>query len=136
MVASIPPDSYPIGHFIPWKMHGAPHQYPIALENAAKHILWGDSGTLVPILLSKYPWFSPWLSSTRFPFCDILFIAWEMYYFFNQFLIVRENVAKPIPREKTGIQIPILFPKVWLFLSMKFRSYGALRHMRHAWIFP
>ena len=59
MGGSIPSDSYPMKYFITWKIIGAPHQYPIASENAAKHILREEPRTLVPIL--------------RFPSCGMLY---------------------------------------------------------------
>ena len=43
--ASFPSDSYPMVYSITWKIHGASHQYPIALENTAKCILQGQPGS-------------------------------------------------------------------------------------------
>lgn len=67
IAVSIPSDSYPLVYFITQKMHVAHHQYPLTWENAAKYIIGGEPGTLVPILFPKYGWFS----SIRFPFCEM-----------------------------------------------------------------
>lgn len=56
-------------------MHGASHQYLIALENATKHFSYG------------------------MPYC----MGNEMHDFFNQFLVAWENAGNSIPSEKTGI---------------------------------
>ena len=51
------PDSHPVIYFITWEMLRLPHQFPIALENAAKSIELREPGKLVPILSPKYGYF-------------------------------------------------------------------------------
>ena len=51
-------DFYCMIYFITWKLNRTFHQYPIATENEAKHILWGEPGKLLSKLFPKYGWFS------------------------------------------------------------------------------
>ena len=59
MGAFLQPDSHPVIYFITWEMLRFPHQFPIALENAAKSIELREPGKLVPILSPKYGYFFP-----------------------------------------------------------------------------
>ena len=59
MGAFLQPDSHLVIYFITWKMLRFPHQFLIALENAAKSIELRELGKLVPILSPKYGYFSP-----------------------------------------------------------------------------
>ena len=57
MGAFFPLDSHPMVYFI-CEMHGFPHHFLIAWENAAKSIELGAPGILVPIFSQKYEYFS------------------------------------------------------------------------------
>ena len=59
MCGSFPSDSHLMVCFITREMHRSSHQYPIALEKAAKSILWEEPRKLVPILFPKYRCFYP-----------------------------------------------------------------------------
>ena len=69
-------------------MHGFPHQFPIAWENAAKSIELGESGKLVLIFPNSMSTFLP----SDFHLI-VYFTTWEMHDFSHQFLIARENAA-------------------------------------------
>ena len=77
-----PLDSHPVVNFIICEIHGFPHQFPIAWENAAKSIKLGECGKLVTIFTPTYGYFS----SIRFPFYGILYHmgnAWVFPSIFN-----------------------------------------------------
>ena len=72
------------------EIHGFPHQFSIAWENETKSFELVEPRKLVPIFSLAYGLFS----SITFPSYDILYYmvnAW----FSHQFLIARENAAKP-----------------------------------------
>ena len=93
-----PLDSHPIVCFITWEIHGFPHQFPIALENAAKPIELGKPGKLLPILCN--PIANHFVSQSIDIFVPsdshpmVIFITLEMHGFSHQFLIARENAVK------------------------------------------
>ena len=60
--------SHSMVYFIICEIHGFPHQFPIACENAVKSIELGEPRKLVPIFSLTYGYFS----SIRFPFYGIL----------------------------------------------------------------
>ena len=64
MGAFFPLDSHSMVYFIICEIHGFPHQFPIACENAVKSIELGEPRKLVPIFFLTYEYFS----SIRFPF--------------------------------------------------------------------
>ena len=68
MGAFFPLDSHSMVYFIICEIHGFPHQFPIACENAVKSIELGEPRKLVPIFSLTYGYFS----SIRFPFYGIL----------------------------------------------------------------
>ena len=73
-------------YFITREMYGFPHQFSIALGNAAKPIKWGKSGKLVPTLFPQYGCF---FSLDFHPVG--YFIIWEMHGFPHQFPKAQEN---------------------------------------------
>ena len=66
--AFFPLHSHSMVYFIICEIHGFPHQFPIACENAVKSIELGEPRKLVPIFSLTYGYFS----SIRFPFYGIL----------------------------------------------------------------
>ena len=66
--AFFPLDSHSMVYFIICEIHGFPHQFPVAWENAVKSIKLGVPRNLVPIFSLTYGYFS----SIRFPFYGIL----------------------------------------------------------------
>ena len=66
--AFFPLHSHSMVYFIICEIHGFPHQFPIACENAVKFIELGEPRKLVPIFFLNYGYFS----SIRFPFYGIL----------------------------------------------------------------
>ena len=82
MGAFLRPDSHPVIYFITWEMLRFPHQFPIALENAAKSIELREPGKLVPILSPKYGHFFP---SDSHPMVSPT--PWKMHGFSHQFPI-------------------------------------------------
>ena len=69
MGAFFPLDSHSMVYFIICEIHGFPHQFPIAWENAAKSIEMGGPRKLVPIFSLRYGH----ISSIRFPSYGILY---------------------------------------------------------------
>ena len=90
MCAFFPLDSHPLVHFIICEIHGFPHQFPMTWENAAKSIELEELGNWSPFFPQSMGIFLP----SDFHFM-IYFTTWEMHGFSHQFLIARENVAKP-----------------------------------------
>ena len=58
MGAFFPLDLHSVVYFIICEMHGFPHQFPIAWENAVKSIKLGETRKLVPIFSLTYGHFS------------------------------------------------------------------------------
>ena len=63
-----PLDSHSMVYFIICEIHGFPHQFPVAWENAVTSIELGEPRKLVPIFYLTYGYFS----SIRFTFYGIL----------------------------------------------------------------
>ena len=64
-------NSNPTVYFIIWEMHGFPHQFPIARENATKHIIgrnWEISTNTFPIVWVLFPIQFPACVSINFPY--------------------------------------------------------------------
>ena len=68
LVLFFPLVSHSMVYFIICEIHGFPHQFPIACENAVKFIELGEPRKLVPIFFLTHGYFS----SIRFPFYGIL----------------------------------------------------------------
>ena len=108
----LPSDSHPM-YFMTWEMHGFPHQFPIAWENAAKSIKLGELGRLVPIFPLKYGYFS----SIRFPSYGILYHMKNAWLFPS---IAWENTAKSTlwaHRLFFHSIIVLTHSKIWWFLK-------------------
>ena len=56
----------------------------------------------------------------------VYFITWEMHSVSYQFLIACEDSVKPTLLRRSGIKIPIFFPKHGYFSSIIFPPYGIL----------
>ena len=100
-------------YFMTWEMHGFPHQFPIAWENAAKSIKLGELGRLVPIFPLKYGYFS----SIRFPSYGILYHMKNAWLFPS---IAWENTAKSTlwaHRLFFHSIIVLTHSKIWWFLK-------------------
>ena len=99
-----PYDFHPTVYFIIWKMHAFPNQFPIVQENAAKLIVWGETGKLVLILFPYYGRFF----SIRFPFYGIL------HHMGNAcvFSLISHNLGKDSQNHRMG--------KVWEIGSRKY----------------
>ena len=68
MGAFFPSDSHRMVYFSIWEMHGFPHKFLTALENATKPMVRGNSGKLILILFPYYGYFFP----IQFPSYGIL----------------------------------------------------------------
>ena len=65
----------------------------------------------------------------------VYFITWEMHGVSYQFLIAWEDAVKPTLLWRSGVKIPIFFPKHGWFSSIIFPCYGILQHVKNAWVF-
>ena len=101
----LPLDSHHVLYFIICEIHGLPHQFPIAWENAAKSIELGEPGKLVPIFSPKYGYFS----SVRFPSYGILHHMGNAL-LFPSIYNTTEKCSKIHP-----VSSQVVFPEYYLF---------------------
>ena len=141
MGAFLQPDFHPVICFITWEILRFPHQFPIALENAAKSIELRVPGKLAPILSPKYGYFFPPDSHPM-----VSPAPWKMHGFSHQFSIspvpdTLELKAKYIKR-RTGYGRNFIkkeeykytlgktiqpHTKLSLFLTISFKNYNSYR---------
>ena len=118
-----PSNSHPMVYFIACEMHGFPHQFSIARENATKPIAWGEHWKLLLVLFPYYGCFFSIMPHTM-----VYVITWEMHGFSHQFPIAWKNQQNSSNGASLGNESLYFFHSLDAFF-IRFTSCGILRHM-------